>query len=413
MRSPTVADVLARGRLRGGLRLLGPAFVAAIAYVDPGNVATNVTAGARYGYQLLWVVVAANLMAVVVQHLSSRLGLVTGHSLPELCRERYPVALNRVLWVQAEVVAIATDLAEFVGAALAIHLLTGLPLVGGALVTAVVSFVLLALRDRGERPFERAVAAAYAVILVGFGVELALAGIDADFASGLVPRPLAGDSLLLAVGIVGATVMPHVVYLHSALMAGRVVPLDSEELHTLLRYARLDVVLAMFTAGAVNAAMLVFAAAALSNAPVGVSSLEDAYAATGLVLGGTAAAGFGVALLASGVSSSSVGTLAGQVVMEGFIRRRVPLVLRRIVTMTPAIACLAAGAAPTDLLIVSQVVLAFGIPFAIVPLIDLSASRNVMGELAPGRPLTVLASSIAAIVVAMNCLLLGTIVGIV
>ncbi|HEY3524127.1 MAG TPA: Nramp family divalent metal transporter [Candidatus Limnocylindrales bacterium] len=414
MVAPTVGEVLRRGRLRGGLRLLGPGFVAAVAYVDPGNVATNVTAGARHGYLLLWVVVAANLMAVVVQHLSSKLGLVTGESLPQLCRARYPVALNRLLWVQAELVAIATDLAEFVGAALAIHLLTGAPLLVGAVATGAASFGLLALPDAGYRRFERAVSAALAVILVGFGVGLVVVDVvPGDLVDGLVPRPLGGDALLLAVGIVGATVMPHVVYLHSALMTDRFRSVRAEELRTLLRYTRIDVLLAMLTAGAVNVAMLVFAAAAFSGTATPIAGLEDAHRATGLVLGSAAAAGFALALLASGLSSSSVGTLAGQVVMAGFIGRRIPLVLRRAVTMAPALACLAAGLDPTDLLIVSQVVLSFGIPFALVPLVRLTASRRLMGEFANNRSLTAFASLIAIVVVGMNVLLLASQAGLV
>ncbi len=413
MAAPTVGEILARGRLRGGLRILGPGFVAAIAYVDPGNVATNVSAGARHGYLLLWVVVAANLMAVVVQHLSSKLGLVTGESLPELCRARFPVAVNRFLWVQAELVAIATDLAEFVGAALAIHLLTGLPVLAGAVATAAASFGLLTVRDRGYRRFERAVAAALAVILVGFGVALVAVDIvPAELAGGLVPRLPEGDALLLSVGIVGATVMPHVVYLHSALTTDRFRAGDANELRALLRYARLDVALAMLTAGAVNAAMLVFAAAAFGGFGAPIAGLEDAFRATGLMLGPAAAAGFALALLASGLSSSSVGTLAGQVVMAGFIGRRIPLLVRRTATMAPAIVCLAAGLGPTDLLIVSQVVLSFGIPFALIPLIGLTASGRLMGEFANPRPLTALASVIAAVVVAMNVLLLATTAGI-
>jgi manganese transport protein len=410
--APTVGQVLAAGPLRGGLRLLGPGFVAAIAYVDPGNVATNVAAGARHGYLLLWVVVVANLMAVVVQHLSSKLGLVTGRSLPELCRDRYPAGMNRILWIQAELVAIATDLAEFVGAALAIHLLTGAPLLLGALATGVLSFALLALRDRGDRAFERIVAVGLAVVLVGFGAGVGAAGIvPGDLASGLVPHLPAGDALVLAVGIVGATVMPHVVYLHSALMTDRVRAVDVEGLRTLIRFARLDVALAMLTAGAVNAAMLVLAAAAFAGSGTPVATLEDAYHAAGALLGGAAAIGFALALLASGLSSSSVGTLAGQVVMAGFVRRRIPLVVRRAVTMAPALACLAVGLGPTDLLIASQVVLSFGIPFALVPLVRFTSSRRLMGEFVNPRPLTAAAAAIAFAVVGMNGVLLATLAG--
>jgi manganese transport protein len=408
----SVREALARGPIRGPLRLVGPAFVAAIAYVDPGNFATNVSGGARYGYLLLWVIVVANLMAVLVQYLSSKAGLVTGRSLPELCRDRYPLPLRWLLWVQAEGVAMATDLAEFVGAAIALRLLFGWPplVAGGA--TAIATLLLLALQQRGVRRFELAITAFLVVIVVGFGTSLALVDIvPADALAGLIPRLAGRDSVLIAVGIVGATVMPHVVYLHSALVSDRVRPADRAEVRALIAYTRLDVTLAMLTAGAVNVAMLVIAAAAL-HGPAAVMTLDDSYRAIGATLGGVAAGGFAVALLASGLSSSSVGTMAGQVVMAGFVGRRVPLGVRRLVTITPALLVLWLGLEPTLVLIVSQVVLSFGIPFALVPLVHLTSSRAVMGEFVNRRALTVGASGISVIVLGANAYLLGLTLGV-
>jgi manganese transport protein len=414
-RPESLADVLARGRVRGSLRLLGPAFVAAIAYVDPGNFATNIAAGARYGYLLLWVIVAANLMAVVVQYLSSKVGLVTGRSLPELCRDRYPAPVRVGLWLQAEVVAIATDLAEFLGAAIAFGLLFGWPPLVGGLVTAVLAILILGLRRRGFRGFELAIGALLGVIVAGFAVSLALVSVAPDEAvGGLVPRFDDADSVGLAVGILGATVMPHVVYLHSALTADRVQAADAREVSTLLRFSRLDVTLAMLTAGAVNVAMLLVAAAAFhggASAAGPVETLEDAFHATAATVGAGAAIGFAVALLASGLSSSSVGTMAGQVVMQGFVGRRIPLGVRRAVTIAPAIAVLALGVEPTLVLIVSQVVLSFGIPFALVPLVAVTASPTTMGEFANRRALAVAAIGITLVVVALNAFLLATVAG--
>lgn len=399
----TVAEVRARGRVRGPLRLLGPGFVAAVAYVDPGNFATNVAGGARFGYLLLWVIVAANLMAVVVQYLSSKAGIVTGRSLPELCRERYPAPVRWGLWLQAEAVAIATDLAEFVGAAVAFSLLFGWPPLGGGVLTAFVALGLLVLQRRGFRGFELAITAFLLVIVGGFGVSLALVTVvPADLAAGLVPRLAGPESALIAVGILGATVMPHVVYLHSALTSGRVRAASPDEVRHLLRWTRIDVVLAMLTAGAVNVAMLVSAAAALHGAGAPVTTLAGAHAAIGAAIGAGAAAAFAVALLASGLSSSSVGTMAGQVVMAGFVDRRIPLGVRRLVTIAPALAVLALGLEPTGVLILSQVVLSFGIPFALIPLVHATASRSVMGPFANGRPLTAAAVLVTAVVVAMN-----------
>jgi manganese transport protein len=410
----SVSDVRARGHVRGSLRLLGPGFVAAIAYVDPGNFATNLSGGARFGYLLLWVILSANLMAVVVQYLSSKAGLVTGRSLPELCRDRYPTPVRWFLWLQAEIVAIATDLAEFIGASIAFSLLFGWPPLVSGLDTAALALALLSLQRRGFRPFELAIAAFLFVIVGGFGVSLALVHIvPADLLAGLVPRFEGTESALIAVGIIGATVMPHVVYLHSALTSNRIQALTDDDTRHLIRHTRVDVLLAMLIAGAVNLSMLISAAAALhqvSSEPI--DTLAGAHAAIGHSIGGAAALAFAIALLASGLSSSSVGTLAGQVVMAGFIRRSIPLMARRLITIAPSLVVLAANVEPTFVLILSQVVLSFGIPFALIPLIHMTASRSVMGAFVNRPLLTGLAVVISTIVIGMNTyLILATLTG--
>ena len=389
--------------------LIGPAFVAAIAYVDPGNFATNFSAGAQFGYLLVWVIVAANAMAMLIQMLSGKVGLATGRNLPELCREHFPRPVTRGLWVQAELVAMATDLAEVIGGAIALNLLFGIPLLTGGLLTALVAFALLALQGRGYRPFELAIGGLLGVIALGFLYNSVRAGVDGPaVASGLVPRFDGTDSVLLATGILGATVMPHVIYLHSALTADRITGADAQEVRSLLRHQRLDVVLAMGLAGLVNLAMLVLAARLFFGAGVaGVDTLEGVHAALGRVAGEPAALAFGIALLASGFASSGVGTYAGQVVMQGFLQRRIPLLLRRALTMAPALVVLALGVDPTQALVLSQVVLSFGIPFALVPLVLLTRRADVMGALVNRRRTTVAASVVAAIVIALNLFLLA------
>jgi len=391
------------------LPLLGSAFVAAIAYVDPGNFATNFSGGAAYGYQLLWVIVAANLMAMLIQSLSAKVGLATGRNLAELCREYYPPPVVWGLWGQAEAVAMATDLAEIIGGAIALNLLFGVPLFSGGMITGAVAFGLLALQGRSYRRFEIVIAGLLGVILFGFLYNLLRAGADAEgVARGLVPSFAGADSVLLATGILGATVMPHVIYLHSALTQERIPARDAAERHTLLRHQRLDVALAMGVAGIVNMAMLVISAR-LFFAPmqgVAVDTIEKVHAGLDRLIGPSAALAFALALLASGFASSSVGTYAGQVVMQGFLRRRISLLLRRGLTMTPALLVLGVGADPTRALVLSQVVLSFGIPFALVPLVLLTRRHEVMGELV-NRPLTTAVAGItAAIIVALNAFLL-------
>jgi len=396
-----------RGRTRGIVALLGPAFVAAVAYVDPGNFATNFTAGASFGYALAWTVVMANLMAMLVQYLSAKIGVATQRDLPELCREHFGRGVSLGLWVQAELVAMATDLAEFVGAALGLNLLFHVPLLAAGLITAVVAFGILALQQRGYRRFELAIAALLGIVLLGFAYDLASVGASPrGIAAGLVPG-LASDRLLLVSGIIGATVMPHVVYLHSALTKSRVSCGDDTERRELVRFQQLDVVIALGAAGLVNLAMLFVAASVFSRtASPGIDSIQAAHAGLGRLVGGGAALAFAIALLASGLSSSSVGTYAGQVVMQGFIGRRIPLFARRALTMLPALVVLGLGLPATDCLVLSQVVLSVGIPFALVPLVLLTARADIMGPLVNRRITTVAAGGIAAMIIALNAYLL-------
>ncbi len=424
---PAVAglrQVRSLGRWRGIAALLGPAFVAAIAYVDPGNFATNFSAGASFGYSLAWVILAANLIAMLVQYLSAKVGVATGKDLPELCRDQLPRAVSRGLWVQAELVAMATDVAEFVGAAIGLNLLFRTPLLVAGLITAVVAFGILALEQRGYRRFELAIIGLLGIVLLGFAYDLVVVHPSAaGMASGLVPRLGTSASLLLAVGIVGATVMPHVVYLHSALTKSRVTCRDDGERRELLRFQRVDVLIALGTAGLVNLAMLFVAAALFGQArsagaaagaaggtvaggAVGGGSIEAAHADLARLVGGGAALAFAVALLASGLSSSSVGTYAGQVVMRGFIDRSVPVFVRRAVTMLPAFIVLAVGLPPTASLVISQVVLSFGIPFALVPLVALTRRADIMGPLVNRRLTTLAAGCTAGAIIVMNAYLL-------
>ncbi|MFI7428932.1 Nramp family divalent metal transporter [Micromonospora sp. NPDC049836] len=403
----------ARGPIRGRLILLGPAFVAAVAYVDPGNFATNSTAGARYGYLLVWVVVAANLAAMLVQTLTAKLGLATGRSLPELCREQLPRPVNRVMWVQAELVAMATDLAEVIGGAVALYLLFGIPLLGGGVIVGGTAFAVLALRSRGFRPFEIAITVLLGVIVLAFAANLVAAGPDVTAAAGgLVPRVHDTDGLLLAAGILGATVMPHVIYVHSALTPNRIPVADRAERRIVARGLRTDVLLALGAAGAVNLAMLLVAAAAFHGTAIpGTDTLEGVHAGLAGTLGAASALGFAVALLLSGLASTSVGTYAGEIIMQGFLRRRVPLPVRRLVTLLPALVVLAAGVDPTRALVLSQVVLSFGIPFALIPVVAFTRRRDLMGDLVNRRLTTAIAVVITALVVALNGFLLWQVAG--
>ena len=400
--------LLAKGRVRATLWMLGPAFVAAIAYVDPGNFATNIQGGAQFGYLLLWVVLLANVMAMLIQYLSAKVGIVTDRTLPELCRDHYPRPVTWGLWVQAEVMAMSTDIAEFIGAALGLNLLFHVPLLPAGVITGVIAFAILELQRHGFRRFELAITALLGIIFLGFLYETLKIGPSASgSARGLLPGLHGSQSLYLAVGIIGATVMPHAIYLHSALTKGRMPVRNDQERGRVLRFERLDVLVALSLAGIVNMAMLAVAAKLFhGSGHTNISTIPQAHAGFGHLVGGTAALAFAVALLASGASSSSVGTYAGQVVMAGFINLRVSLLVRRLVTMIPALIVLAIGVSPTSALVLSQVVLSFGIPFALIPLVLLTRRPDIMGVHVNRPTTTRIAWTVAAIISALNVFLL-------
>ncbi|GAB2603027.1 divalent metal cation transporter MntH [Paractinoplanes abujensis] len=395
-------------RLRAATTL-GPAFVAAIAYVDPGNFATNFAGGASTGYQLVWVVVLANLVAMPIQFMSAKLGVATGRSLPHVFRDTFPGPRSWVMWGQAEIVAMATDLAEFVGAAIGLYLLFGIPMPLAAGITAVISFAVLSLQHRGYRPFELAIGAMLAMICAGFlYLAVRVPPSASESLTGLLPS-IGGDNiLLLAVGIIGATVMPHAIYLHSGLMCGRAAGRTTGEKRRLLRLERVDIAIAMSLAGLVNLSMLAIAAKLFHRgADTPAITLDAVHIGLDRLVGGGAALAFAAALLASGIASSSVGTAAGQMVMDGFLRARIPLTARRLVTMTPAVALLCSGVDPTQALVLSQVVLSFGIPFALVGLLVLTSRKSLMGEHVNSRLTIAGMTVVVAVLSGLNVLLLG------
>ena len=392
------------------LPFLGPAFIACVAYVDPGNFATNIAAGSKFGYTLVWVIVASNLMAMLIQTLSAKLGIATGRNLPEICRERFSRKTSIGLWIQAEFIAMATDLAEFLGAAIGIQLLLGIPLFPAAVITGVITLLILGLQRYGFRPLEAVITAFVFVIGICYLGELYFAhpplGTVAKHA--VVPEFAGNESVLLAVGIIGATVMPHVIYLHSALTQQRIVPRNDEEAKSLFRYTRIDVLIAMVIAGLINISMLVVAATVFfGSGLLNVDSLEGAHRTLEPILGGASSVLFALALTASGLSSATVGTLSGQVVMQGFIQRQIPLFVRRIVTMIPAFVVIALGLNPSRTLVLSQVVLSFGIPFALIPLVIFTSRRDVMGVLVNRRMTIVAAIAVAALISGLNIFLLA------
>ncbi len=402
-----------KASLKTSWYLLGPAFVAAIAYVDPGNVAANVSAGTQYGYLLLWVIVGANVMAGMVQYLSAKLGLVTGRSLPAAIGTRMNRPLRLTFWAQAEIVAIATDVAEVMGGAIALRILFGLPLPVGGILTGAISLLLLTIRDRrGQLLFERVITGLLLVIAVGFAASFFVATPPPDAVlGGLVPRFQGTESLLLAAAILGATVMPHAVYLHSGLALDRHGhPEAGERRRWLLRVTRVDVVLAMAVAGTVNAAMLLVAAIHLRGRHES-ASIDGAYAAIHDTLGPAIAVLFAIGLLASGLASASVGAYAGAMIMQGLLHRSIPMLVRRVVTLCPAVAILALGFDPTRALVLSQVVLSFGIPFAVLPLVRLTGNRDLMGSDANHPVTTLIGWAVGVLVSALNIVLICLTVG--
>ena len=388
---------------------MGPAFIACVAYIDPGNFATNVAGGSKFGYTLVWVIVASNLMAMLIQTLSAKLGIATGRNLAEVCRERMSSRSALALWLQAEVIAMATDLAEFLGAAVGFHLLLGIGLFPAAILTGFAAFAILGLQRFGFRPLEAVIAVMVGVIGVCYVAELFFAnpplGTVAKHA--VLPEFAGKESVLLAVGIIGATVMPHVIWLHSALTQSRIQAEGDEQRRRLMRYTRIDVIAAMTIAGVINMAMLVMAASVFHGSGLlNVDSLETAHKTLAPILGGASSTLFALALLFSGLSSSAVGTLAGQIVMQGFIRRRIPIFVRRAVTMVPAFVVIGIGVDPSRTLVISQVVLSFGIPFALIPLVVFTSRKDLMGVLVNNRLTTAAATVVAGLISALNVFLL-------
>lgn len=404
-----LSGVKKKGPLGRLLPFMGPAFIAAVAYLDPGNFATNIQGGAEFGYTLLWVIVASNLMAMLLQTLSAKLGIATGKNLAELSRERFPRPVSFGMWVLMEAVAMATDLAEFIGAALGFQLLLGVPLLIGGLLTAVITFLILVLERYGFRPLEAVITALIAVIAICYLVETVLDRPDwvAVMHHAVVPRFSGSESVLLAAGILGATVMPHALFLHSALTQGRIRVKQEVQLRRLLRFEIADVIVAMGVASLVNAAMLIMAAATFHRTGLThIATIEEAYRTLEPMLGRASSWVFGISLLASGLSSSAVGTSAGQVIMQGFVRRRIPVWLRRAITVAPSLIVIAIHLDPTRTLVISQVILSFGLPFAVVPLVLFTAQRKVMGVLVNRSLTTVLAGCVAVLIVMLNVYLL-------
>jgi manganese transport protein len=405
------ARVVLAGQRRGWraiLPFLGPAFIASVAYVDPGNFATNIESGAQFGFMLLWVVVASNLMAMLIQSLSAKLGIATGMNLAEVCRAQLPPLLVWVLWVVSELAAMATDVAEVLGAAIGFQLLFGIPLLPAGLLTGAITFGILGLQRYGFRLLEFLIATMVGVIAICYVLETLLAAPDLSEIArhAVVPEFQGTDSVLLAVGILGATVMPHVVFLHSHLTQRRIPALAPEQARRAFRFEAVDVVIAMTLAGLVNAAMLIMAAATFhANGYASIGSIEEAHATLSPLLGPASSAIFAVSLLVSGLSSSTVGTLAGQVVMQGYLRRSVPLWLRRLATLLPAFIVIGLGVDPSRTLVISQVILSFCLPAALLPLVAFTNRRDLMGGLVNRTSTTVLASLVAALILALNLLL--------
>lgn len=392
---------------------MGPAFIASVAYVDPGNFATNIQGGAQFGYMLVWVIVVSNLMAMLIQTLSAKLGIATGMNLAEHCRAHFPRPIALGMWVLMELVAMATDLAEFLGAALGFNLLLGVPLIIGAALTTVATLLILGIERYGFRPLEAVISSMVGVIALCYMLETFI--IKPDWGSilyhSVVPQFSGTESLILASGILGATVMPHAIFLHSALMQGRIVVGDKKQLQSLYHFEITDVVIAMGIASFVNASMLIMAAATFNSTGFShIASIEEAYRTLEPLLGKAAKWIFAVSLLVSGLSSSAVGTSAGQIIMQGFLKRHIPIWARRLITITPALVVIGMGLDPTRTLVISQVVLSFGLPFAIVPLVMFTGRRNIMGEMVNRKITTVVAGLIATLIIALNMFLLYTVI---
>jgi len=396
------------GGVRTALAFAGPAVIASIAYMDPGNFATNIQAGAKYGYGLLWLVLLANIIAMLFQALSAKLGIVTGRNLAELCRDHFPKPVVFAMWIVSEIAAMATDLAEFVGGAIGLSLLLHIPLLAGMTATAVITYALLTSQQLGFRPLELIIGAIVGLICICYLLEMFIAPVDwsAALFHTVTPQLADGEALLLAVGIIGATVMPHAIYLHSGLTQARVPVRNDADRRLVLRYSNREVVIALSMAGLVNMAMVMMASSAFHAGHPEVAEIETAYHTLTPLLGAAAAAIFLISLIASGVSASTVGTLAGQMIMQGFVGFRIPLWLRRLVTMIPAFAVIALGAHPTRALVISQVVLSIALPLPMISLIIFTSRTDVMGAFANGRVTRVLAFCATALVLALNGVLI-------
>ncbi|MED3834674.1 Nramp family divalent metal transporter [Peribacillus frigoritolerans] len=406
-----MSDVLHQSSSRGIKKLLpylGPAFIAAVAYIDPGNYATNITAGSKYGYTLLWVIFASNLMAVLIQSLSAKLGIATGKNLPELCREKFSKKTSFLLWIQAEAVIMATDLAEFIGAALGIYLLFDLPLITSAIIAAIGSFAILEIQRRGYRTFEALITVMIFVVVIAFGAQVFYAKPDTSaVVLGLFTPKFEGvDSILLSAGMLGATVMPHAIYLHSSLTQRRIVGVNDMERKRIYRFELIDIIIAMLIAGAINAAMVIVSAALFHKNGALVEDLDVAYQQFGAMLGPSVAMFFGIGLLFAGLSSSSVGVMTGDVVMQGFIKRHIPIYLRRVITTVPPLLIILWGVNPSKALVMSQIVLSFGIAFALVPLIMFTSNKKIMGSLVNHKITSSIAWLIAVLIIGLNLFLL-------
>lgn len=399
--------LLSKLHLRELSRFLGPAFIVSVAYIDPGNFATNITGGSAFNYDLVWVILWSNAAAIFVQILSAKLGIATGRNLPEMCQQRFSRPVNWGLWIIAEVAAMATDLAEFLGGALGFYLLFRIPMVWAGVLTGLVSFIIVSLDRYGQRAVEWVIGALVGVISLAYFIELFLAGPDWGLVAyhTLVPK-LTGPSILVAVGMLGATVMPHVIYLHSQLVQSR---RDEHSLQARKRHLKLekiDVFVAMNMAFLINAAMVVVAAAVFFNRGMVVDSIEQAHMSLTPLLGSLSSAAFAIALLASGLSSSAVGTMAGQVIMKGFVGLSIPVTLRRLLTMLPAMIIIGLGLNPVRVLVISQVVLSFALPAAIIPMMMITASRRLMGDFVNNRLTNTLGWAIVSAIVGLNAVLL-------
>ena len=400
-------------RFKDFLPFFGPAFIASVAYVDPGNYATNIQAGAQFGYLLLWVILASNLTAMLIQSLSAKLGIATGHNLAEHCRLAFPKPLVYAMWVVMELVAMATDLAEFLGAALGFYLLFGIPLWLAGIFTAIATFIILGLERYGFRPLEAVITAMVGVIAVCYIIETILDRPDWGLVAinTFIPHFQGPQSILLATGILGATVMPHAIFLHSALTQNRIKVKDPRQLKRLFRFELYDVLIAMGVASLINGAMLIMSASTFNARGLNnVGEIQTAYQTLVPLLGKASSWIFAISLLASGLSSASVGTMAGQVIMQGFLHREIPMWIRRLVTMIPSLIVIAIGLDPTRTLVISQVMLSFGLPLAIIPLVLFTSRSGLMGVLTNRRLTTILASMVAVLIVGLNIYLIVTII---